>query len=437
MKLLGLLVAVFGLVSAQLTTRGCRDGVDVYMVLDHSASTVQCVNPGPSETCTNQFVTNVGNLVEALIDTFKAQENFRLSLTIFGTGGAPFLPLTNSVKAMQQGVNSLRKRVGQVGAGWTHMEKGMDLAVADMSRQPASIFKLLFLVTDGDNTGHPAQMQYYAEQVRAQGGLVFSVGIADATFGGLSNQAITTLTALANQPDTTYFLRTTSFAGLAGSLASLNSTLNCLDIESIGPCSQFVQDQDPPLHCCAPWSGNQIQILGKGFIVPLGTPENVTCRFDTWEPLPDDQQPPDAEFPVVVFLTYYTTGTLVSQNEIICEAPPKPLNNLTTVEFKLTSDPRYDYTNSKNYLYVYPADSPECVPLPVVFPFWAILLAIPFILFLLWFFFPALPKKKKIVQSQENVMVPPEIMQTMSAPITPPVVHWRLRPSPQLSLIHI
>lgn len=432
-------LAALALVAGQTPSRDCEGGFDVYLVLDHSRSTIQCRNTinAPCESgadcrCTNQFVSNVADLVTSIVEEFGEQKDFRLQITIFGTAGIPFLPLTGSKAAMAEAVKSLRSRVNPNGAGWTHMEKAMDVSVNILQNQPPEIFKLLFLVTDGDNTGHPGQMQYYADQVRAVDGMVFSVGISEPP-QSLTPGAITLLRDLANKPpgypnvndeDNPFFITTPSFAELKKALSKLNSTKECFSITSVAPCT--VDD-----FCCAPYSTDLVVITGENFNPPIGMETNVSCRYETWVDTGEVDEL--TEEPIMERKFFFTQGVRISDTRLECETPNDGkyvFNNLTKIEVRLVDDDSFQYSISGNVLYVYPADNALCIPVAATFPYWALLLAIPFILFLLWFFFPAMPKKKKIVQSTEDIMVPPEVMQTIAAPITPPVVPLAPPPEP-------
>jgi len=166
------------------------------------------------------------------------------------------------------------------------MEKAMDISVNILTRQQPEIFKLLFLVTDGDNTGHPGQMQYYADQVRAFDGMVFSVGISDGD--NLTPGATKILRDLANKPvgwpyddevaqanfpeeDNLFFIKSPSFDALKSALGRLNSTKECFSITGVAPCTE----DD---FCCAVYETDTITITGENFNPPLGLSVNVSCR---------------------------------------------------------------------------------------------------------------------------------------------------------------
>lgn len=361
-RLLAIFPLFFFLANAQDVNFNCEGGFDIYMVMDSSNSIQDA-----GRNAISGFLTDVKN-------TYKDNAGFRMAIYSFGSVAFPVLPLSGDEKQIDKAINVLSGNT--IGAGMTHMAKGMEFAILEMSKpENRNRNKLMFILTDGQMTAvsrplAKSEVVFWADKARTLDCTVVSIGIGPEVI-----LDIPLLDAAANKPSSQFRFSNVGFGDLAAIVANFSVGTECVTLVAVAQeCGPLV-------------AGTPLVISAVGMTAQAFYPEvtTFTCEY-TWNEDGEDK----------------TATTQVTFNaeteEISCPSPAQDIDNTTLVNVIYT----LNNGNSNSFPVLTPiltggSLSENCFvpPLPEEpFPYWIFFIIALLLLFLLWFFFPKMPAKK-------------------------------------------
>lgn len=384
----------------QIIDSTCDAAIDIYFVCDNSRS----VGDG--------MRTSGVEFLSTMINTFDGP-NFQTQIVYFSASAQNILPLTGDRVAMANTLDTLRTTRNVAG---TRAYTGLEIvrrALQAKQQQSSTRFSLVFLLTDGMDQRFE-QMEQEAQLIREMGVYLFGIGIGDYDRGQLS--------AVVSTPTDRFFTGIGNYDALPALALELAEEF-CIEVDIVTP-SEF--------HVCHNRGVLDAQVAvfearGVGFDVDYLTNPVHLCRF-----ILDDNEV-ENEGQVTV------GGTLESDFVITCSLPLVDFfdenNPVEEGEHRFALEVSLDgnsFTESRAMATIVVSSCPAplgLIPVPSepsepFDPTPVLLVAAPILLFLIWFLWPLMCRKKKVASSLQPLLaeITPIIPQTVVAVSVPALV---------------